>query len=114
MESSTENKPDKIYFTISEVAATLSVNESTLRHWEKEFTILSPKRSNKNVRKYTKKDIEIVEYIHHLLKVKKLKLEGVKELLSKRGLKPLQENYQAIEQLKSLRDELNSWIEELD
>ena len=34
------NLPDKLYYSIGEVALAFGVNASLLRYWEKEFSIL--------------------------------------------------------------------------
>ena len=39
------NKELKLYYSIGEVAKMFDVNESLLRYWEKEFPIISPKKS---------------------------------------------------------------------
>ena len=40
----------KNYYKIGEVAEILGIPASTLRFWEKEFTIIKPKRNSKNTR----------------------------------------------------------------
>ena len=55
----------KLYYSIGEVARMLNVEESLLRFWEKEFPQLKPKRAGRNVRQYTKEDVETVKLIYH-------------------------------------------------
>jgi len=99
---------EKHFYSIGEVASYLNVNESTLRFWEKEFTQLSPKRYS-GERKYTKEDIEVAEKIYHLLKVEKLTIKGAKEYLKKkRKNSPVAKNYELYEQLKDLKEKLNT------
>jgi len=38
------NLPDKLYYSIGEVAKAFDVNTSLIRYWEQEFPILRPKR----------------------------------------------------------------------
>lgn len=39
--------PDKLYYSIGEVARAFNVNASLIRFWEKEFDILKPKKKQK-------------------------------------------------------------------
>ena len=43
---------EKIYWTIGEVAQELSVANSSIRFWEKEFGAFTPKRTNRGDRLY--------------------------------------------------------------
>ena len=46
-------KPQKLYYSIKEVAEMFGLNESTLRYWETEFPFLKPKTSGPaKVRQY--------------------------------------------------------------
>ena len=62
-----EENPDKLFYTITEVAEMFEVNASLIRFWEKEFDVLKPRKSNKGNRLYTKKDIENLRVIYHLV-----------------------------------------------
>ena len=61
-----EREISKKYYSIGEVAEKLDLNTSLIRFWESEFEILNPKKNKKGLRKYTQKDIEIIEKIYHL------------------------------------------------
>lgn len=76
-----ERTVDKLYWTIGEVAGQLGVNTSLIRYWEKEFGSLRPKRSGKGDRLFTKKEIEQLQRIQHLVKEKGFTLQGAKEQL---------------------------------
>ena len=39
----------KLFYTIQEVAEMLDLPASTLRYWEKEFSVLKPQRTSKKV-----------------------------------------------------------------
>ena len=43
----------KRYYSIGELAKSFNVNPSKIRFWEKEFDILSPKKSQKGTRRYS-------------------------------------------------------------
>lgn len=76
-----ERSVEKLYWTIGEVAGQLGVNTSLIRYWEKEFGSLRPKRSGKGDRLFTKKEIEQLQRIQHLVKEKGFTLQGAKEQL---------------------------------
>jgi DNA-binding transcriptional MerR regulator len=72
---------EKKYFTIGEAADMLGVNRSVLRFWETEFEEISPRKTRKGRRMYNHKDIELLQQIHFLVKVKKFTLQGAREKL---------------------------------
>lgn len=75
------NKLTKLYYTIGEVAEMFHVNTSLIRFWEKEFTIIQPKKNKKGNRLFTPKDIDNFNKIYHLVKVNGYTLEGAKKAL---------------------------------
>jgi len=78
-----EKTIEKLYWSIGEVAEQLGVNTSLIRYWEKEFGTLKPKRTGKGDRLYTRKDIEQLQRIQHLVKEKGFTLQGAREQLRK-------------------------------
>lgn len=76
-----QQKLTKLYYSIGEVAGMYDVNQSLIRYWEKEFTILNPGKNRNGVRKYTKKDIEVFDRIFDLIKTKGLTIDGAKRAL---------------------------------
>ena len=50
------NLPDKLYYSIGEVAKAFNVNASLIRYWEQEFPIIKPKKNKKGNRYFTPKD----------------------------------------------------------
>ena len=104
----------KTYYSIGEVAEEFGVKETLLRFWEKEFPEqLHPKKGGRNVRQYTKADIEQVRIIHNLVKVRGLKLAAAREALQKN--KSGEENKaKAIIALKAIKGELVAIMNEID
>jgi DNA-binding transcriptional MerR regulator len=72
---------EKLYYSIGEVADMFEVNASLIRFWEKEFPQLQPRKNNRGNRVYSKKDLELFQKIHHLVKEKGFTLEGAKNAL---------------------------------
>ena len=93
--------PEKLYYSIGEVADAFEVNPSLIRFWEKEFQIISPKKTQSGTRKFSAKDIEKLELIYTLVKERGFTLEGAKKQL-KEGNKSLQ----VLKRLQKIRQEL--------
>jgi len=68
----------KLYYSIGEVAGMFDVNASLIRFWEKEFTIIKPKKNKKGNRLFTPKDILNFNKIYSLVKEQGYTLEGAK------------------------------------
>ena len=104
--------PEKLYYSIGEVADAFGVNSSLIRFWEKEFDVIQPKKNAKGNRKFTPEDIKNLELIYHLVKERGFTLEGEKthlkenkqETLNKFDLIRKLENIKA--QLQQLKDQL--------
>ena len=76
-----EKQLTKLYYTIGEVAEMFNVNTSLIRFWEKEFTIIQPKKNKKGNRLFTPKDILNFNKIYHLVKEQGFTLDGAKNAL---------------------------------
>ncbi len=99
------NKMEKLYYSISEVAAITKIPAPTLRFWETQFPQLKPKRTNGQTRQYTKNDIEIIHTINNLTQNQNLTIEGARQHLKNNA--PDEINRQkVIERLKNIRAEL--------
>lgn len=96
--------PDKLYYTIGEVAKAFGVNTSLIRFWEKEFEIINPKKNNKGNRLFTPKDIENFKTIYYLVKIKGHTLEGAKLSLTKKPNKL--DEMDVITRLENIKTEL--------
>lgn len=103
----------KLYYSISEVAKMINVNESLLRFWEKEFPQLSPKKGGRGVRKYRKEDIETVKLIYHLVKERGMTLPGARQRM-KDNKTNTNRNFEIVERLKAIKEELMGMKNSLD
>lgn len=99
------NDLNKKFYKISDVAAILGIPASTLRFWEKEFTIIKPRRNAKNIRFYTPNDIETIRKVYYLVKEKGLKLDAAQEQI-RRNRSNVDKRFEVIERLKGIREEL--------
>lgn len=80
-------KLTKIYYSIGEVASIFDVNTSLIRFWEKEFTVIQPKKNKKGNRLFTVKDIEHFNKIYQLVKEQGYTLDGAKKALKQKETK---------------------------
>ncbi len=71
--------PNKLYYSISEVAEMFGVSKSLLRYWETEFSTPKPHKNSKGDRRFTKQNLEQLQLIHTLVKEKGFTLEGAKK-----------------------------------
>ena len=107
------NKELKLYYSIGEVAEMLGVSETLLRYWEKEFPTITPKKSGRNILQYSQEDIEQVRLIHHLVKVKGMKLAAARKAL-RNSKGEVERNMEIVGRLQAVREELMQIKKELD
>ena len=95
----------KLYYSIGEVASMFEVNNSLIRFWEKEFSIIKPKKNKKGNRYFTPKDIDNFKIIFHLVKERGYTLDGAKKKL-RENKEDTVKNVEIVSQLQVIRAEL--------
>ncbi len=103
----------KKYYKIGEVAEILDIPASTLRFWEKEFTIIKPKRNASNIRYYSLDDIETIRMVYYLVKEKGLKLDAAQQQI-KQNRSNVSKRHEVVERLKEISEELRRMEEALN
>ena len=98
-----EKPTEKLFYKIGEVAKIFGVNVSLIRFWEKEFDILKPKKNKKGNRLFTKKDVDSLTIIYHLVKKRGFTLEGAKQKL-KDNKNDTIDNVKIVTRLKEIRE----------
>ncbi|MCG7280570.1 MerR family transcriptional regulator [Chryseobacterium taklimakanense] len=96
--------PDKLYYSIGEVAKAFDVNTSLLRYWEQEFPILRPKKNKKGNRYFTPEDLNNLKIIYHLVKEKGYTLDGARIALATNS--KISETVTMIDRLEFVKAEL--------
>lgn len=98
-------KLEKVYYTITEVAAMFNVNASLLRFWEKEFPVQlgKIKKNKKGDRYYNKEDLEKLKLIFYLVKEKRMTLPGAREFL-KNNKRKVKDDKTFVENLKQVKE----------
>jgi DNA-binding transcriptional MerR regulator len=76
-----EKPVEKLYYSIGEVAEMFQVNTSLIRYWEKEFSIIKPKKNKKGNRFFTQEDIDNFHLIYHYVKERGMTLKGAQQKL---------------------------------
>ena len=108
-----EEKKEKLYYSINEVAQIFNVNASLLRFWEKEFTVIKPRKNAKGTRFYTKEDIENIRLIYFLVKEKGMTLDGARKKI-KENKKGSMKNLEIVTLLNDIKKQLQEIKNELD
>ena len=103
----------KLYYSIGEVAEMFGVNTSLIRFWEKEFDVIKPHKNKKGNRQFTKADVDNFHLIYHLVKEKGMTLPGARQRL-KDNKEATVRNYEIVNRLKAIKDELLAIKRELD
>lgn len=74
---------EKLYYSMGEVTEMFDVTPALVRYWCEQFPTLRPKRNAKGNRLFTPNDIDQLKLIYHLLKEKRLTIEGAKKAMRK-------------------------------
>lgn len=98
-----EHPKDKLYYSIGEVAKMFDVNQSLIRFWESEFTLIKPRKNSKGTRFFTPRDVDNFHQIYHLVKERGYTLQGAKQMLKEQPEK-VDENFEVIKRLKNIRN----------
>jgi DNA-binding transcriptional MerR regulator len=103
----------KKYFRIGEVSTLLKVEPYVLRYWESEFKTIKPVKAGSGHRVYSRKDVETLQVIKHLLYNEKFSIKGAKRKLSekKKEVKAVSRpNTQALKEIAAGLKELVTFL----
>ncbi|HAN79360.1 MAG TPA: MerR family transcriptional regulator [Bacteroidales bacterium] len=98
-----ENKIEKLYYTIGEVAEIFDVNTSLIRYWENQFDIIKPHKNKKGNRMFTARDIENFHLIYNMVKERGMTLKGAQKKL-KENREDTINSFEIIKSLKHIRE----------
>lgn len=92
----------KQYYSITEVATWFAMNPSVLRLWEKNFSIIKPKKNGKGDRFFRPEDVKNLRLIYFLLRNQKFSIEGAKKHL-KDNKDNIIADFQIVQSLKKVK-----------
>ena len=97
--------PEKLYYSIGEVAEMFHVNQSLIRFWEKEFDMIKPHKNKRGDRVFTRNDINTLQSVYMLVKEQGYTLQGAKEQL-RHGKGEVETKAELLKALNKIRTEL--------
>lgn len=106
--------PDKLYFSIGEVADLCQLKPHVLRYWEQEFPQLAPSKRRGNRRYYQRKDLLLVRQIKSLLYHKGYTIDGARQHLSGEDSQTVRELQHSHAKLQSAITQLEKVLEALE
>jgi DNA-binding transcriptional MerR regulator len=108
-----DQKVEKLFYSIGEVADMFNVNTSLIRFWEKEFDIIKPKKNKKGNRLFTREDIDNFHIIFYLVKERGMTLKGAQKKL-KENREDTINNLEVIKSLNNIKQMLMDIKEEMN
>ena len=85
-------EPVKEFFSIGDVCELTELKPHVLRYWESQFKGLSPVKNRAGNRVYSRREVEMVMLVKHLLYTEKYTIDGARQKLdesrSAGGLRP--------------------------
>lgn len=85
-------EPVREFFSIGDVCELTELKPHVLRYWESQFKFLSPAKNRSGNRVYTRREVELVMLVKHLLYTEKYTIEGAKQKVDEHrkggGIKP--------------------------
>lgn len=78
--------PNKLFFRIGEVARIVGIRPHVIRYWETEFPVIKPAKSRTGQRVYSRREVEIVALIRHLLYDRRFTIDGARKALRENGV----------------------------
>jgi DNA-binding transcriptional MerR regulator len=75
--------PEKYFYTIGDVSQLTGTKPHILRYWESQFKLLRPARRYSGHRKYTKREIDLINRIKFLVVDRRFTLAGAKREINR-------------------------------
>ncbi|MCC7001338.1 MAG: MerR family transcriptional regulator [Gemmatimonadaceae bacterium] len=77
--TSPKDDPVREFFSIGDVCELTELKPHVLRYWESQFKILSPAKNRSGNRVYSRREVEFVLLVKHLLYTEKYTLDGARQ-----------------------------------
>lgn len=72
-------EPIREFFSIGDVCELTELKPHVLRYWESQFKFLSPSKNRSGNRVYTRREVELVMLVKHLLYTEKYTIDGARQ-----------------------------------
>ena len=84
--------PVREFFSIGDVCELTELKPHVLRYWESQFKFLNPAKNRSGNRVYTRREVELVQLVKHLLYTEKYTIAGARQTVDAHrrsgGVKP--------------------------
>ncbi|MBX9927502.1 MAG: MerR family transcriptional regulator [Gemmatimonadaceae bacterium] len=108
------SEPVQEFFSIGDVCELTDLKPHVLRYWESQFRILSPAKNRSGNRVYSRREIELVQLVKHLLYTEKYTIEGAKQKVDEYrragGVRPAARHGLDVQTIRSLEEELQQLL----
>lgn len=111
-------EPVREFFSIGDVCELTELKPHVLRYWESQFRFLNPAKNRSGNRVYSRRDVELVLLVKHLLYTEKYTIEGARQKVEEHrksgGVKPAARRGLDAETVHLLEQDLKAILEILD
>lgn len=83
MAGRTTPEPVQEFYSIGEVCALTELKPHVLRYWEGQFRFLHPAKNRSGNRVYSRREVELILLVKHLLHTEKYTIEGARQRLDR-------------------------------
>jgi DNA-binding transcriptional MerR regulator len=109
-----KGEPVREFVSIGDVCELTELKPHVLRYWESQFRVLSPAKNRSGNRVYTRREVEFVQLIKHLLYTEKYTIEGARQKVEEHrkagDLKSVARAALSLETVESLERELRDLL----
>lgn len=74
-------EPIQEFFSIGEVCELTGLKPHVLRYWESQFRALHPAKNRSGNRVYQRREVELIQFVKHLLYEEKYTIDGARQRL---------------------------------
>jgi len=110
-------EPVKEFFSIGDVCELTELKPHVLRYWESQFKGLSPVKNRSGNRVYSRREVEMVMLVKHLLYTEKYTIDGARQKLdeSRRagGIRPAARTGLDLQTILALESQLQALLDTL-
>ncbi len=103
-------EPVQEFYSIGEVCTLTELKPHVLRYWESQFKLLNPAKNRSGNRVYSRREVELILLVKHLLYTEKYTIDGARQKLDehRKGgtVRPAARAALEVEALESIEREL--------